>query len=133
MEITLYKNGIGYFDKEIYTICSEPLIIKIKSDVVYDNLYAVCNLNKARSVFKVKNGELSIPNTFLSPGVLLINLQVVEKGLAVKKWSAEKLTLQSLDDGYEGIPELAVLRKDINTLKNAVKEMVSLINKNSQI
>ena len=126
VKMTLHNNGAGYFDKEVHVLCDEPLNIVVETDAVYNNLYAVCSLNKSRNVFRVKDGVLSIPVSFLSPGVLLVNLQQVEKGKVVKQWSAEQITLRSLKDGYEAIPELAMMRK-------AISELYALIKKNNQM
>ena len=131
MKITLYSNGRATFESKVFTICNEPLEIEVKAE--YDNLYAVCNLGKERCVIKVKDGILSIPPSFLTPGILLLNLQQVEDGKPIKTWNAEKVILRDLDDKYEVIPEIVLLRNEISTLKKAMKELYGLVNKNNLI
>ena len=131
MKITLYNNGAGYFDKENYTLCDEPLEIAIET--AYSDLYAVCILNKKKETYKIRDGVLTVPCDFLAPGEMLIDLQQIRNGQIIKRWSVEKLTLSNAESQYEAIPELAALRKDINTLKTAVKELAALIKKNNQM
>lgn len=131
MKMTLYNNGRAVFDGKVFTICDEPLEIEIESE--YDNLYAVCTLGNNRRVIKVKEGKLTVPPSFLAPGILLFSIQQVEDGEPVKRWRAERVMLKKLTDKYEVIPELVLLQDEINTLKKALKELYGLINKNNQI
>ena len=133
MKITLYNNRTAYFEKEVFTLCDEPLEIEIEADEVFSNLYAVCNLNKERGVFKVKGGILSIPPSFLAPGTLLISLQHVEGGEAKMWWHTDKVFIRSLEDKYEVIPEMVMLREEIGTLKRAMKELYGLVQNKNQI
>ena len=131
MKITLYNNRAAYFEKEVFTLCGEPLEIEIDADEVYNNLYAVCNLGKERGIFKVKDRVLTIPASFLAPGTLLISIQQVEKGEATMWWHTDKVFIRSLEDKYEVIPEMVMLREEIGTLKQAMKELYGLVqNKN---
>lgn len=126
MKITLYNNRTAYFEKEVFTLCDEPLEIEIEADEVYNNLYAVCTLNKERGVFKIKDRVLSIPPSFLAPGTMSISLQQVENGEATMWWHTDKVYLQALEDKYEVIPELV-------TIKQAIKELYKLVRKNNLI
>ena len=132
MKISIYGQS-GYFDKEVYTLCNEPLYIAIESQIKHSDLYGVCVLNKKKETFKIRDGVLTIPFEFISPGEMLIDIQQIRNGEIIKRWSVEKLTLSNAESQYKAIPELAVLRKDINTLKTAVKELVALIKKNNQM
>ena len=124
MKITLCKNGTAYFEKEAFVLCDEPLIIEVNADPKYDNLYAVCATDNARLPYKVKEGKLTIPPSFMSPGEMRITFQHFANGEAVKKWNTEKVTIKALDNSYEVIPELVVL-------KRALKELYGLVqNKN---
>ena len=131
MKMTLYDNGSAYFDGETFILCNEPLVMDITPEA--DNLYAVCSIGNERTVIKVKDGTLSIPPTFLAPGELHVSLQRVENGEVTKRWRTERVTLRKLDDKYNAIPELVTLQNEVTTIKQALKELYRLINKNNQI
>ena len=126
MKLTLYKNGSAYFEKEVFVLCDEPLQIEISADPEFDNLYAVCDNNKAHLPYKIKDGMLTIPPSFMSPGELRITLQQVKNGEVVKRWNAERVTIKALDGKHELIPELVVV-------KEAIKELYELVKKNNNI
>lgn len=133
MKITLYNNGRAYFEKEVFTLCDEPLLIDVEADEAYNNLYAVCTIGNERSVIKVKDGVLTIPPTFLAPGILCVSFRQIENAEPTKRWNAEKIVLREIEDRYEVIPEMALLRNEIDTVKKAIKELYSFIIKNNQI
>ena len=126
MKLTLHKNGSALFEKETFVLCDEPLKIEIVSDPEFDNLYAVCAIKKTHLPFKIKNGMLIVPPSFMSPGVLRITLQQVTNGEIVKRWHSERVTIKGLDDKYEVIPELVVI-------KSAIKELYDLVKNNKKI
>lgn len=130
MKITLFNSG-AYFDGETFTICNEPLVMEVVAEV--DNLYAVCTLGNKRTTIKVKDGVLEIPPAFLEEGELHISFKQVEDGNIIKEWRAERVALHKLDDEYKAIPELVMLRNEVATIKQALKELYGLINKNNQI
>ena len=131
MKMTLCNNGRVYFDGEIHTLCNEPLEISIEGDS--ENLYAVCATDNDRTTIKVKDGTLSIPPSFLAPGELHVTLQKVENGEITKRWRAERVTLRKLDAEYQAIPELVALHDEVTTLKKALRELYSIVNKNNLI
>ena len=131
MKITLYKNGSAFYNGEVFTLCNEPLEMEVVAEE--DNLYAVCTLGNKRTTIKVKDGVLEIPPAFLEHGELHIGFKQVENGNIIKEWRAERVTLRKLDDEYKAIPELVMLRNELNTVKKALKELYGLINKNNQI
>ena len=126
MKVTLHNNGTAYLSEEAYILCDEPLEIEVEADPKYDNLYAVCSTDNARLPYKIKDGKLTVPPSFMSPGVMRITFQHFVNGEAVKKWNTEKVTIKALDGKYEAIPELVVLRK-------AIVELYELVNKNKHI
>lgn len=130
MKMTLYENGRAYFDGETFTVCNEPLEIKIETEE--DNLYAVCTIGNERTVIRIRDG-LSIPPTFLKEGTLYITIEKIENGKILKRWMTEKVNLREIKDEYKVIPELSMLREEVDTLKKALKELYGLIIKNNQI
>ena len=133
MKITLYSNGRAYFVSEVYTICNEPLKIEVEADEVHNNLYGICTIGNERAVIKVKDGILSVPPSFLTPGILLVTFKQVEKGEPTKAWNAEKVVLRSLEGKYEVVPEMVLLRDEIRTLKKAMTELYAIVTKNNLI
>lgn len=126
MKITLYKNGAAYYDKEIFVISGDPLEIDLETDVAQDKLYAVCTLKDRHLQLRVKEGKITIPGDMLISGELHITIHEVENGDSIRRWNTERVTIKSLDDKYEVIPELQVLKK-------AVTELYTLIKNNKNI
>lgn len=126
MKITLYENGSAYFEKEVFVLCDEPLEIEVDTDKEYDNLYAVCTSAKDHFPYKVKDGKVIIPPSFMSPGEMHITFKQIANGEVLKWWHSERVTIKGLEDKYEVIPELALLKK-------AVTELYGLVNKNKNI
>ena len=126
MRIALHNNGTAYLDKEVFVLCDEPLEIEVEADPEYDNLYAVCSTDDARLPYKIKDGKLTVPPSFMSPGEMRITFQQIANGDVVKRWNTEKVTVKELDGKYEVIPELVLL-------KRAIVELYGLVHKNKHI
>ena len=62
----------------------------------------------------------------MSPGEMHITFKQIENGEVIKWWHSERVTIKGLEDKYEVIPELALLKK-------AVTELYGLVNKNKNI
>ena len=131
MKLFLHNNRSLLFTNEVFVVCNEPFEIEITGDV--ENVYGVCSIDKKRTTIKVKDGKLSIPPDFLEEGELHISLQRVENGEVTSKWKTERVILKSLDGGYEAVPELTLLRDELGTMKQALKELYRIVNKNNQI
>lgn len=131
MKLFLHNNRSLLFTNETYVVCNDPLEIEITGDV--ENVYGVCSIDKKRTTIKVKDGKLSIPPDFLEEGELHLSLQRVENGEVTCKWKTERVILKSLNGGYEAVPEIESLRVELSTLKQALKELYGIINKNNQI
>lgn len=60
-------------------------------------------------------------------GVVEITIDLVLKGAVAKTWLLEPFVVRENGGGYELIPEIALLRKEIQTLKQIIKELNSKI------
>ena len=131
MKLILHDNRSLLFTNETFILCNEPLEIEIAGDT--ENVYGVCTVNKKRTTIKVKDGKLTIPPEALEEGELHLSLQRVENGEVTHQWKTERVILKNLDDGYEAIPELNLIRCELSTIKQALKELYGIVNKNNQI
>ena len=76
----------------------------------------------------VKDARLDISEYCKKVGVIEVAVDWVERGTIVKKWLLEPLVVRENGGGYELIPEVALLRREIRTMKRIIKELNSKIN-----
>jgi hypothetical protein len=60
--------------------------------------------------------------------VLEIKVDLVMGGAVVKTWLLEPFVVRENGGGYELIPEIALLRKEVRTMKKIIKELNTKIN-----
>ena len=76
----------------------------------------------------VKGGAFDISEYCKKAGVIEIAVDLVLRGTVAKTWRLEPFVVRENGGGYELIPEIALLRKEIRTMKKIIKELNSKIN-----
>lgn len=76
----------------------------------------------------VKDKVLDITEYCKKARVLEIKVDLILNGTAAKTWLLEPLVIRENGGGYELIPEVALLRKEIRTMKKIIRELNSKIN-----
>ena len=71
----------------------------------------------------VKDAKLDITEYCGKAGVLEIRVQLVAMGAVLKTWQLEPFVVMENGGGFEFIPEIALLRTEIQTMKQAIKEL----------
>lgn len=123
MYIRLLTGRAIVLNNTIQTLAENvPLELTLRSDIAYDDIYAICVLNSKRRTYKFFDGSVSIPPSELSSGELLITLQQIKEGKVLNTWYCEKITLREAPGRYEAIPEVLVLRKEIEEIRKVLEE-----------
>ena len=75
----------------------------------------------------IRSAKLDITEYCKGAGIIEIRLDLVDKGAVVKTWLLEPFVVHQNGGGYELIPEIALLRREIRMMKKALKELNSKI------
>ena len=70
-----------------------------------------------------KDNKLDITEYCERAGVIEIKLDLVAKGVTLKTWRLEPFVVRENGGGYELIPEIALLRKEVRRMKMIIKEL----------
>lgn len=71
----------------------------------------------------VRNAKFDITEYCKKAGVLEIKVDLVARGAVVKTWLLEPFVVIENGGGYELIPEIALLRKEVRRMKKIIKEL----------
>lgn len=73
--------------------------------------------------YTVKDAKFDISEYSKKAGVLEIRVDLIAMGAVAKTWLLEPFVVWENGGGYEFIPEIALLRKEIQTMKEIIKEL----------
>ena len=76
----------------------------------------------------VKGGKFDITEYCKKAGVLEITVDLILRGTVAKTWLLEPFVVRENGGGYELIPEIALLRKEVRRMKKIIKELNTKIN-----
>ena len=76
--------------------------------------------------WKFENGKLTIRHNELTDGYMYGKIEIREKGVAVRYYSVEPLRIVGLGGKYEVIPEIEVLKAEIESIRPLIKEVKQL-------
>ena len=76
----------------------------------------------------VKDRKFDITEYCKKAGVLEITVDLVLHGTVAKTWMLEPFVVRENGGGYELIPEIALLRKEVRRMKKIIKELNTKIN-----
>lgn len=76
----------------------------------------------------VKGGKFDITEYCKKAGVLEITVDLILRGTVAKTWLLEPFVVRENGGGYELIPEVALLRKEVRRMKKIIKELNTKIN-----
>ncbi len=134
MYIRLLTGRAIVLNNTIQTLAENvPLELTLRSDIAYDDIYAICVLNSKRRTYKFLDGSVSIPPSELSSGELLITLQQIKEGKVLNTWYCEKITLREAPGRYTVVPETIAMKNEIAVLKKALAELHQTVVKNNTI
>lgn len=73
--------------------------------------------------YVVKDGKFDISEYSKKAGVLEIKVDLIAMGAVAKTWLLEPFVVWENGGGYEFIPEIALLREEIRTMKKIIAEL----------
>ena len=101
-----------------------------KTSLVFDSseydlneLHATISDGTSAKRYVLKNGCFDISEYCKKANVLEIKVDLILKGTVAKTWWLEPFVVRENGGNYELIPEIALLRKEIRTMKRIIKEL----------
>ena len=110
-------------------IAGDQTILAFESrEHTLDELHATITDGTFAKRHTLRNARFDISEYCKRASVLEIKVDLIKGGAVVKSWLLEPLVVRENGGGYELIPEIALLRKEIRTMKKIIKELNSKIN-----
>ena len=76
----------------------------------------------------VKGGKFDISEYCKKAGVLEITVDLILRGTVAKTWLLEPFVVRENGGGYELIPEIFLLRREVRRMKKIIRELNTKIN-----
>lgn len=114
--------------KDRFIAGDETILAFGSSEYDLDELHVTVTDGASAKRYTVRNARFDISEYCKKAGVLEIGVDLVRGGMIVKKWVLEPFVVRENGGVYELIPEIALLRKEIRTMKKIIKELNSKIN-----
>ena len=110
-------------------MAGEETVLAFESrEYALDELHATITDGATAKRHTVKDKRFDISEYCKKTTVLEIKVDLVKCGKVVRSWLLEPFVVRENGGGYELIPEVALLRKEIRTMKKIIKELNSKIN-----
>lgn len=109
----------------------EDVSLEFLSDT-YDlkNLLVTIRKGNEERQYKPKGKPIDISDLCKTAGLVEIEASLIANLQPVKTWRVESLLLVEVKGGFEAIPEIEVLREEINLVKSAIRDLVKVVNSN---
>lgn len=118
--------GAASFAKhhEIITVPEEKVEIAFSSPIYQtDGLIIHVRKDNALKAFKATDGAVDITEFCKSAGLVEMTATLEARGKAAKVWQIEPLVVTEIADGFAVVPELVAIRKEVETIKQALVEI----------
>lgn len=93
------------------------------SEYNLDKLHVTITDGTFAKRYTVKEGKFDISEYCKKACVVEIRVDLIAMGAVAKTWILEPFVVWENGGGYEFIPEIALLRKEIQTMKEIIKEL----------
>lgn len=114
--------------KDRFMAGDETILAFESSEYALDELHATITDGVFSKRHTVRNKRFDISEYCKKARVLEIKIDLVKGGTILRSWLLEPLVVRENGGGYELIPEIALLRKEIRTMKKIIKELNTKIN-----
>jgi len=114
--------------KDRFIAGDETILAFESSEYALDELHVTITDGSFAKRHTVRNARFDISEYCKKASVLEIKVDLVRGGMVVKSWLLEPFVVRENGGTYELIPEIALLRKEIRTMKRIIKELNSKIN-----
>jgi hypothetical protein len=105
----------------------ETILVFESTEYPLDELHVTISDGRSSYRHTVKSGRLDIAEYCRKATTLEIKVGLVLRGKIAKNWLLEPFVVEEVIGGYEMIPEIALLRNEIQTMKLAIRELNSKI------
>ena len=125
-KVTLDANKFVSINEVI--LAGESTILAFESsEYSLEGLHATISDGTFVKRYALKDAKFDITEYCKKARVLEIKIDLVLKGTLAKTWQLEPLVVRENGGGYVLFPEVALLRKEIRTMKKIIKELNSKI------
>lgn len=105
-------------------IAGEKTILAFdSSEYALDELHVTITDGTIAKRYVVRDAKFDISEYCKKANVIEIVVDLVMRGAVAKTWQLEPFVVRENGGGYELIPEIALLRKEIRTMKKIIKEL----------
>lgn len=98
------------------------------STYTLDGLNVIITDGKVTKRFLLEGTKLDITEYCKQACVVEINVDLIYLGKIAKTWKLEPLVVMEIEDVFEVIPEIVLMRQEIATMKQIIKELNTKIN-----
>ena len=110
-------------------IAGEKIVFAFESsEYALEELHATITDGTFAKRHIVRNKRFDISEYCKKANVLEVKVDLVREGKILKSWLLEPFFVRENGGSYELIPEIALLRKEIRTMKKIIKELNTKIN-----
>ena len=114
--------------KERFMAGENTVLAFESSEYALDELHATITDGAFAKRHVLKNAKFDISEYCKKAGVLEIKIDLIARGAVAKTWQLEPFVVRENGGGYELIPEIALLRKEVRRMKRIIKELNAKIN-----
>lgn len=112
---------------ERFTAKEQVILVFESSEYDLGELHATITDGTFADRCVLGNTRFDITDYCKKAGVIEIAVDLVKQGTVVKTWLLEPFVVRENGGTFELIPEIALLRKEIHTMKQIIKELNSKI------
>lgn len=114
--------------KDRFVAGKETILAFESSEYALNELCATITDGAIAKRYALKGARFDISEYCKKAGAIEITVDLIERGTVVKTWNLEPFVVRENGGGYELIPEIALLRREVRTMKKIIKELNSKIN-----
>jgi hypothetical protein len=113
--------------QEQFNAKEQVILVFESSEYELDELRVTITDGASTYLHTLTGARFDITDYCAKEGILEIAVDLVKKGSVVKRWLIEPFVVRENGGTYELIPEIALLRNEIRTMKQIIKELNSKI------
>lgn len=113
--------------QEQFNAKEQVILVFESSEYELDELRVTITDGASTYLHTLTGARFDITDYCTKEGILEIAADLVKKGSVVKRWLIEPFVVRENGGTYELIPEIALLRNEIRTMKQIIKELNSKI------
>ena len=127
-KVTLGENKFVGFHERL-TAGKENILVFESGDYSLEEISATITDGTFAKRHSLKEARFDITEYCKKAGVIEISLDLIHRDKVVKTWLLEPCVVWEIGNGpYELIPEIALLRQEIKTMKQLIVELNTKIN-----